>query len=123
MDPAQAARQMIDRVSGLMGQRLGARGATLAERVESRARVLPARVREAAAVLVGIEGRLASPRLARQVDLAEARQAQDICLRYLRRAGRGVRWGDFARNLLARLVLAVLVLGGLALFLRLRGLI
>lgn len=121
MEPAEEVSQMVGRVSDLLGARLGAKGHSLGERLESRSRRLPAKVRRSVETLAAMEARMASPRLARQIDLREARRAYDRATRYLGPLGRGGRLSGWALNAAATLALAALVLGAIFLYLRLRG--
>lgn len=69
--------------SALMGERLGLRGATLAQRVARAGRMLPRRIRRDARYLAEAEGMASHPRLARLVDPDRFDAAQGALAAYL----------------------------------------
>ncbi|MFC3061342.1 hypothetical protein [Paenirhodobacter populi] len=115
-------QQMTAQVFRLMGERLGAHGATLADRLEHRGGALPAKVRRAAEVLAQAEQMAASPKLARQLNADEIARAHRTCVKYLKRLGSGERARSLALNVAATLVLGLVILAaGIITVLRLRG--
>ncbi|RWR28877.1 hypothetical protein D2T31_12255 [Sinirhodobacter populi] len=115
-------QQMTAQVFRLMGERLGAHGATLADRLASRGGSLPAKVRRAVEALAQAEQMAASPKLARQLDPAEIARAHRTCVKYLKRLGAGERRRSLALNVAATLVLGLVILAaGIITVLRLRG--
>ncbi len=114
--------QMTDQVFRLMGERMGARGATLADRLASRGGALPVKVRQAVQVLASAEQMAGVPKLARQLDAAQIAQAHRICVKYLKRLGARDRARGMALNIAATLVLGLVVLAvAIITTLRLRG--
>ncbi|RWR10488.1 hypothetical protein [Paenirhodobacter populi] len=119
---ATGIQQMTAQVFRLMGERLGAHGATLADRLASRGGSLPAKVRRAAEVLAQAEQMAASPKLARQLNTDEIARAHRTCVKYLKRLGSGERARSLALNVAATLVLGLVILAaGIITVLRLRG--
>lgn len=83
--------QMADRVSGLMEERLGLRGQSLAEQVARGGRRLPRRVRRAATIVADAAEMAPHPRLQVRINEEQVAVAYDQCLQYLGRIGRGAR--------------------------------
>lgn len=78
-------RQMADRVSALLHERLGLRGATLQEQLRKGGRRLPRRVRDAAEGLAAAAVKAENPKLLAQIDESLVAEAYDVCMRHLRR--------------------------------------
>ncbi|MGL5010084.1 MAG: hypothetical protein ACRC6I_09385, partial [Paracoccaceae bacterium] len=80
---AVTVQQMAQRVSGLLEERLLARGEGLDDKLTRVRRQLPRRVRHAAQRLAVAEAKSAVPKLLLQVDEGEVARDYDICVRYL----------------------------------------
>ncbi|MBP9182787.1 MAG: hypothetical protein KBF78_06625 [Fuscovulum sp.] len=121
---AATITQMADRVSSLLEQKLGVRGATLRAKVAKAGRRLPKRVREAAGYLADAVEMAQNPKLLVRVDESVVAEAFDVCVRHLGAADRaerrkGMLVGMAASAAFSVLMVAVLVLG----FLYWRGMI
>ena len=84
-------RQMADRVSALLEERLSIRGRDLPEKVKRGGRRLPRKVRNAASVLAEASEMAVNPKLQVRLDEARIAAAYDTCLRYLGPLGRSSR--------------------------------
>ena len=116
---AQAGiRELADEVADLMVRRLGGaragEGVDLPRMMRRKGAVLPRRLRGQAEWLAEASVQAGHPRIARQLDLRRARSAHRALTRHLRRYGEGQRLMGGALALLARVMMALLVLGGLA---------
>lgn len=121
MDPARV-HQMVEQVSQLLADRLGARGPTLRARID--AARLPRRVRREAGVLVEAEALLSAPKLVRRLDMATIGRAHAACVKYLRPIGKAERAGTLALEIAARVLLGLVAVGAVGLAVaRARGLI
>jgi hypothetical protein len=121
---AATITQMADRVSALLEQKLGVRGATLQAKVAKAGRRLPRRVREAAGYLADAVEMAQNPKLLVRVDESVVAEAFDVCVRHLGAADRaerrkGMLVGMAASAAFSVLMVAVLVMG----FLYWRGMI
>ena len=121
---AATITQMADRVSALLEQKLGVRGATLQAKVAKAGRRLPKRVREAAGYLADAVEMAQNPKLLVRVDESVVAEAFDVCVRHLGAADRaerrkGMLVGMAASAAFSVLMVAVLVMG----FLYWRGMI
>lgn len=121
-------RPMADEVASLMAARFGGirRGqqAELTEMLRKRGGALPRRLRREARILQRADRVAEQPKLARQVDLARLEQAHRVLTSYLRPLGQGQRLQGGAVGVAARVLLGLLILGGVAVWVMLqRGLI
>lgn len=109
-----AVRQLIERISQLLGEKLGARGADLETRVSRVGRKLPRRVRSAAHALITADKLSKDPRLSLQLDPGHTSAAYAQCLDYLVRidpvAERSRARYGLAANLAGNVVLVGLAL-------------
>jgi hypothetical protein len=80
---AVTVQQMAQRVSGLLADRLRARGDGLEARLRQTGRQLPRKVRQAAERLALAEARSMVPKLLLLVNEAEVARDYDICVRHL----------------------------------------
>ncbi|MCV2865165.1 hypothetical protein [Defluviimonas sp. WL0075] len=103
--------QMADRVAGLMGDRLGVRGRTLAEKLRRGRGRLPRRVRKQAEFLVRAVEEAGNPVLYARMDHARVAQAFDACVRYLRPIGARQRWVNRLLDLAAQMAFIALAIG------------
>lgn len=106
-------QQMADRVSGLLEERLRARGADLEARLRSARRRLPRKVREAGQALAIARSMIQNPKLMHRVDDETVATAYDICVRHLTTINpvggrRGMMLDMTARIVFVLLVVAVL---------------
>ena len=104
--------QMADRVSGLMAERLKIKG-SLEVQVKRARRVLPRDVLAAGEALVEAVQLSANPKLIARIDDEAVAVAYDILLRHLNSIGRAERRKGALLDLAARIVFALLVVGGL----------
>lgn len=109
-------RELADEVAALMAQRLGGRGdgVDLPRMLRRKGAALPRRLRGKAAWLAEASVQAGSPRISRQLDLRQARKAHRALTRYLRPLGEGTRLAQGGLNMAARVMMALLVVGGLA---------
>ncbi len=111
-------RELADEVAELMALRLGGgqrgEGLDLPRMVRRKGAALPRRLRGKAAWLAEASVQAGNPRIARQLDLRQARKAHRALTRYLRPLGEGTRLAHGTLNALARVMMALLVVGGLA---------
>lgn len=115
-------RQMADRVSGLMDERLGIKGRDLREKLKRGGGRLPRRVRTAASVLAEAAEMALTPKLQVRVDEAKVAEAYDICVRHLSPIGRADRRRGMLSSIGASIAFSLLVVGaGLIGFLVWRG--
>lgn len=112
MDPTRV-HQIVEQVSQLLADRLGARGADLTVQFGA-ARQLPRRVRRAGAVLAEAQMMAASPKMARRLDPARIGRAHSVCVKYLRPIGAGARRGRRALEVIANAVLGLLLIAAVA---------
>lgn len=111
-------RELADEVAELMALRLG--GAQRGEAVDlprmmrRRGAALPRRLRGKGAWLAEASVQAGHPRIARQTDHRQARRAHRALMRHLRPLGEGTRLAHGTLNALARVMMALLVVGGLA---------
>jgi hypothetical protein len=125
----ESIRTMADEVANLMAARFGGirRGhqADLAEMLRKRGGALPRRLRREARFLQQANGLAGQPKLARQVDMARLERAHRALTAHLRPPGgqgRNLQGGTL--GVAARVMLGLLVLGGVAVWIMLqRGLI
>jgi hypothetical protein len=80
---AVTVQQMAQRVSGLLEERLRARGDGLEAKLHHAGRTLPRRVRQAAGRLAVAEAKSMVPKLLLQVHEGEVARDYDTCVRYL----------------------------------------
>ena len=110
-------RELADEVAALMAQRLGgARGAEavdLPRMVRRKGAALPKRLRGRAEWLAEASVQAGHPRIARQLDQRQAVAAHRALTRHLRRFGEGRRLANGALDMAARVMMALLVVGGL----------
>ena len=108
-------REMADEVAALMAQRLGGRAEAvdLPRMVRRKGAALPRRLRGKAAWLADASVQAGHPRIARQLDQRQARKAHRALTRYLRPLGEGTRLAQGTLTVLARVMMALLVVGGL----------
>lgn len=112
---AASIRQMAERIATLMEERMGIRGATLAEKLAKGGKRLPVAIREDAAFLADAAEQAENPALFVRLDHARVAGAYDRCLRHLKRTGRWERRGEGLMRLGARLAWVLLVGVSLAL--------
>ena len=112
---ASSVQQMADRIAALMEERLGARGATLADKLRHGGGKLPRDIRAEAEFLAESAAQAANPTLFVRLDHARIATAYDTCLRHLKATGRGALRRGMLMDMLARIALIVLVVAGLAL--------
>lgn len=114
-------RVMADDVAGLMASRLGgaARGErpTLEAMMRRRGGALPGTLRKAAQRLARADRLACQPKVARQLSLARLARDHRALVAHLRPLGEISRWQGRAASLGARLALALLILGALAVWL------
>ena len=84
-------RQMADRVSALLEDRLKIRGRDLPELLKRGGSRLPRRVRQAATLLAEASNMALNPKLQVRVDEGRVAEAYDTCMRYLGPLGRADR--------------------------------
>lgn len=117
-------RDMADEVARLMAERFGGarRGEfpTLTEMMRRRGGALPRRLRKQARTLAAADQLIAQPRAARQMNLGPVSRAHALLVAYLRPLGSVSRWKNRSLNFAASIVFALLVLGGLILWLMVR---
>lgn len=110
-------RDLADEVAEVMASRLGGapRGAVvdLPRMMRRRGGALPRRLRRKGAWLAEASVLAGSPRIARQLDLREARAAHRALLRHLRPLGETARLTGGVLNIAASVMMGLLVLGGL----------
>ena len=106
---AASIHQMAERIAALMEERLGVRGASLAEKLQRAGRRLPPQIREDAALLAEAAAQADNPALFMRLDHARIAQAYDRCLRHLKRTRRWERRGEALMRLGARLAWAFVV--------------
>jgi hypothetical protein len=111
---AVTIQQMIERISALMEERLGVRGATLAKKLRRGGRLLPRNVRAAAQRLATAGEHAQNPRLLLQVDEGAVAKDYDICVRHLTAIGVGSGMWRMLGRVAASVALGLLVLGGIA---------
>lgn len=111
---AVAIRQMVERVSSLMEERLRVRGPDLAGKLRRGGRLLPRRVRAAAQDLAQAGEMAGNPKLLVQLDFEKISADYDICVRHLTALGARDRWAALALRALRTAVIAALLAGGLA---------
>ncbi|RLJ60462.1 hypothetical protein BCF46_0663 [Litoreibacter meonggei] len=75
--------QLVARISALLHEKLGMRGASLEARVRRAGRALPRRVRRAAKELVNAESMAQEPKMLLRLDPQQVSAAYDTCLMYL----------------------------------------
>jgi hypothetical protein len=80
---AVTVQQMAQRVSGLLEERLRARGSGLEARLRHAGQKLPRKVRMAAARLTEAEAKSAVPKLLLQVNEGDVARDYDLCVRHL----------------------------------------
>jgi hypothetical protein len=80
---AVTIQQMVERISGLMEERLAVRGATLADKMRKGGRLLPRKVRLAAERLAKAGTNAQNPKLLLRVDEGAVSKDYDICVRHL----------------------------------------
>ncbi len=114
--------QMSDRVSALIEDRLGVRGANLNEKLRRAGRRLPRRVRQSASLLAEAAAMAPNPRLQVRVDESRVAEAYDICVRHLAPIGRAGRLRGHLASIGASIAFALLlVAAGFIAFLVWRG--
>lgn len=104
-----AVRQLVARISQLLGDKFGARGADLETRVSRVGRKLPRRIRAAAHDLITADKLSKDPRLSLQLDPQHTSSAYAQCLDYL------IKIDNSASRSRARYGLAATVAGQLLL--------
>lgn len=121
---ATTIQQMADRVAGLLEERLQIRGAGLTEKLARGGRRLPRKVRQAAQDLAQASQMSHNPKLLIQIDESKVAEAYDRCLRYLGPLGaKGRRW-FILQSMVAQIAFGlIVVIGGVLLFAKWRGLI
>lgn len=111
-------RDLADEVAALMASRLGGAGrgevVDLPRMMRRRGRALPRRLRGPADWLAAASVQAGHPRIARQLDLARARRAHRALTRHLHRLGEGTRLMQGLAGMAASVMLALLIVGGLA---------
>ena len=119
---AVTIQQMAERVSSMMGERLGIRGVDLTAKLKRGGRVLPRRVRSAAQDLARAAEMSKNPRLLVQVDEGQVASQFDICIKHLSAIDRRSRRLGALMGMAASVALGLLVLGaGAIAILRWRG--
>jgi hypothetical protein len=106
---------LADEVAGLLKERLGARGATLADRVARARRRLPPDLRVAAADLIDAQHMAANPRLARRIDPARVLRAHAALVAHLTSIDRATARRAALLDMIATLGFQVLVVAALVL--------
>lgn len=108
-------RELADEVAALMAQRLGGRAEAvdLPRMVRRKGAALPRRLRGQAEWLAEAAVLAGHPRINRQLDHGRAQAAHRALTRYLRRFGEGQRLAHGALDIAARVMVALLVVGGL----------
>jgi hypothetical protein len=101
--------QMADRVSGLMEERMGVRGRSLADKYRKAGRRLPRKVRDAVSLLAEAAEMVQNPKLQVRVDEARVAQAYDLCVRHLGGIRRGERMKTAMVGVAASAAFAILV--------------
>ena len=109
-------RELADQVAELMAQRLGGRAEAvdLPRMVRRKGAALPRRLRGQAEWLAEASVLAGHPRINRQLDQSRALAAHRALTRYLRRLSQGRRLAHGALDIAARVMVALLVVGGLA---------
>ncbi|MDN3713386.1 hypothetical protein QWZ10_19605 [Paracoccus cavernae] len=120
----ETIRSMADEVAGLMASRFGGakRGQStdLTTMLRRRGGALPRNIRRKAHYLAEADRMVDMPKLGKQIDLDRADRSYRKLVAYLKPVGKGARWQNRAINLGASLALALLVIGGIALWMHLR---
>ncbi len=106
---------LADEVAGLIGERLGVRGSTLAHRVSRVRRRLPPDLRVAAADLVDAQHMAANPRLARRIDPNRVARAHAALVAHLTSIDRSAARRATVLDMIATLGFQVLVVVALLL--------
>lgn len=104
-----AVQKMADRVAELMEQRLRLRGGSLAEKLRRGARLLPRKVRKNAQYLAEVSAMADIPAMQARLDHERIAEAYDICVRYLKPLGAGVRRRALMLDMLRGIWASVLV--------------
>jgi len=111
---ASSVQQMADRIAALMEERLGVKGATLADKLQRGGGKLPRDVRAEAEFLAESAAEAGNPALFLRLDHTRIARAYDSCLRHLKNVGRWDRRRGFLLDVLARIALILLVVAALA---------
>lgn len=75
--------QLVERIYGLLGEKLGVTGRTLEARVRRAGRVLPRFVRQAAKELVSADQMSRAPKMLLRIDSGQVSAAYATCLKHL----------------------------------------
>ncbi|WP_281858169.1 hypothetical protein [Litoreibacter halocynthiae] len=101
--------QLVARISALLHEKLGMRGATLEARVRRAGRALPGRVRRAAKDLANAERMAKEPKMLLRLDPQQVSESYEICLMYLEsideRALRTKALFGFAASIIVQIIL------------------
>ena len=109
-------QQMVDEVREGLVDKLRVRGRSLDVQVQRAGRLLPRRVKRDATYLAQAMALADNPKLARMVDMAQARQAHERVLGFLGGIDPGAQRRTAALNLVASIAFALLVTAVLVLF-------
>lgn len=112
---AASVQQMADRVADLMQERLGVKGATLAEKVKRGGRKLPRKVRDEAEYLSLAAAQAVNPKLYLRLDHERIAQAYDICVKHLVGVRRWERRQEAFMRVFGRIALILVTVLALAL--------
>jgi hypothetical protein len=104
--------QMADRVSALLGDRLGLRGRDLAAKLQRGGKLLPRKIRIEAELLAAASEQARLPRFAARIDRARVEAAYEACTAHLKPIGVWRKRGQWALNLFTALVFVAVVTFG-----------
>lgn len=117
-------RDMADEVARLMAERFGGarRGEfpSLSTMIRRRGAALPGKLRKQAARLAEADALTASPRIARQMDMAPVNRAYATLTGHLQPLGQVSRWKNRAVNFSASVAFGLLVLGAVIVWVMVR---
>lgn len=108
-----AVRQLAERVSELLEEKLAVSGKTIDARVARAGRLLPRKVRRAAKEMARANKMTRSPKLLMQIDPEKVTRAYDTCVKYLTKVDPKKRGADFRMGLLASIGQKILIVGAL----------
>lgn len=121
---AATIQQMADRVSGLLGERLGVKGKGLADRLRQAGNRLPSGIRAEARYLDTAAAQARNPKLLVQIDDRRVAEAYDACVTYLASVDRAARRKALLMGIASSIAFSIFAVGLLVLaVLYLRGFI
>jgi len=109
-------QDMVDEVRDALDSKLRVRGPSLEAQIRKAGRLLPRRVRRDAMFLAQCVGLAANPKLARMIDMPRAKHAHRNVLAHLEGVDMMAQRRGMALNIIASIAFALLVTGGLVLF-------